>query len=92
MNGKQSAGAAVFQYRALSRHLPGWTEENHEYLSQDGRSSGRYFNPGTPEYKVVLRVQTTQLKLSVQTLDCMMYTCRSRSFSLLGLLSDFHRH
>jgi hypothetical protein len=71
---------------------PDGLKKTTKYLSQDGRSSGKYFNPGPPEYKTALRVQTTQLKLSVQTLACTVLTCKYRIFCLLGLLPDIHHH
>jgi hypothetical protein len=36
-------------FKVLSRHPPGGTEENHENLSQDSWSPDRDLNPGPPE-------------------------------------------
>jgi hypothetical protein len=47
----------------LSRHSPGWTEENHGSLSQDSWSPLRNLNPGPPEYEA--GVLTTRLRSSV---------------------------
>jgi hypothetical protein len=49
-------------YKALSRHSPGGTEENHE-KRQSGLSPGRDLNLGSPEYEA--GVLTTQPRLSV---------------------------
>jgi hypothetical protein len=36
-------------FKVLSRHLPGGTEENHENLSQDSRSPAESLNTRPPE-------------------------------------------
>jgi hypothetical protein len=51
------------QFKALSWHMPGRTEENHENLSQDSLSPGRDLNPEPPEYET--GVLTTQPRRSV---------------------------
>jgi len=38
-------------FKVLSWHLPGGTEENHKKLSQDSWSLGRDLNPGPPKYE-----------------------------------------
>jgi len=38
-------------FKVLSQHLPGETEENHENLSHDSRSQDRDLNQGPPEYE-----------------------------------------
>jgi hypothetical protein len=43
--------AVVAYFKALSRHLAGGTEEDHENLSEDLRSPGRDLNPGPPKYE-----------------------------------------
>jgi hypothetical protein len=48
-------------FKVLSRHLPGGTEENPEILSQDSRSPDQYLNSGPPE-----RVLSTQPRISVK--------------------------
>jgi hypothetical protein len=37
-------------FKVLSRHLSGGTEESHE-MPQSSRSQGRNLNPGPPEYE-----------------------------------------
>jgi len=39
----------VLYFKVLSQNLPGRTDENHENLSNDSRSSGRDSNTGTKE-------------------------------------------
>jgi hypothetical protein len=51
----------VAQLKALTRHLPGGTEESHEDLSQDSRSLDRDLNTGPPEYETI--VLTTKPRL-----------------------------
>jgi hypothetical protein len=41
-------------FKALSQHLPGGNEGNHEKLSQDSRSPGPDLNPELPKYEGVL--------------------------------------
>jgi hypothetical protein len=41
----------VAYYTALTRQLPGETEENHDDLSYDSRSPGRDLNPGPSQHK-----------------------------------------
>jgi hypothetical protein len=41
-------------FKVLSHHSPGGTEENCENLSQDSRSPSRDLNLGLPEYEEVL--------------------------------------
>jgi hypothetical protein len=53
--------------KALSRNLPGGTEENHEKISQDIRSPGSDLNPGPPEYEA--GVLTTRPRRSVSTVS-----------------------
>jgi hypothetical protein len=36
-------------FKVLSRHLPGGTEDNYEDVIQDNRSPGHGLNPGPPE-------------------------------------------
>jgi hypothetical protein len=48
-------------FKALSWHLPGGTEENHENLRQGIWSPGRDMNPGPPEYEA--GVLTTRPRL-----------------------------
>jgi hypothetical protein len=36
-------------FKVISRHLSGGTEENHKTLSQNGRSPGRDLKPEPPE-------------------------------------------
>jgi hypothetical protein len=50
-------------FKVLSRHSPGGTEEIYENLSQDNQSLGRDLNPGSPEYEE--RVLTTGPRRSV---------------------------
>jgi hypothetical protein len=49
--------------KVLSQNLPGGTEENYKKLSQDSRSPGLDFNPGTCEYEA--QVLTTRQLCSV---------------------------
>jgi hypothetical protein len=44
-------GSSCAPIEALSRHLPGGTEENNENLSQDSRYFGRDSSQTPPEYK-----------------------------------------
>jgi hypothetical protein len=53
-------------FKVLSRHSRGETEENQENLSQDSRSPGQRIDPGTPEYEV--RVLTTRPRRLVSRL------------------------
>jgi hypothetical protein len=45
-------------FKALSRHLPGGSKENHKIFREDTRSQSQYLNPGPPEYEV--RALTTR--------------------------------
>jgi hypothetical protein len=41
----------VAKFKVLSRHFPGGTEESHENVSPESRSSVRDFSPGPPEHE-----------------------------------------
>jgi len=46
-------------FKELSRHSPGDTEENHDKTCENPRSRGRYFNPAPPKYETgVLNTQS----------------------------------
>jgi hypothetical protein len=59
-------------FKVLSRHSPGGTEENHENLNQDSR--GREPNPGPPDYEV--GVLTTRPRRSVALRGVFQYPSR----------------
>jgi hypothetical protein len=47
-------------FKVISRHLRGGTEENHE-KHEDNLSSGLDFNPGLPKYEAVMLTTFDQL-------------------------------
>jgi hypothetical protein len=58
--------AVAAYFKALSRHLPGGTEENNENHSRDSWSPGRDINPEPPEYETGMI--TTRPRRSVQSI------------------------
>jgi hypothetical protein len=51
-------------FKVLSWHSPGWTDESHENLGQNSRSPGRDLNPGPPKQEA--GVLTTRQRRSVR--------------------------
>jgi hypothetical protein len=57
MNWKESGRKRTLpNFKALSWHFSGGTEENDETISQDSRFPGRDFNPGLPRYTAGLLI------------------------------------
>jgi hypothetical protein len=56
-------GSGSLNFKVLCRHLPGMTENDHEHLNHNLRSTVRDLNPGTPEDEGELL--TTQPQRSV---------------------------
>jgi hypothetical protein len=77
-------------FKVLSQHSPGGTEENHEHLSRDSRFPDKDLNPEPLEYEA--GVLTTRPRRSVITIKEGGYVSSSRCLSnyriLLGAGSD----
>jgi hypothetical protein len=64
--------AFVTNFKVLSGHLPGGTEEKHKIIGQDIRSPGIGLDPGPPEYEA--GVLTTRSRRSIVRMHFLIIT------------------